>query len=84
LGEDSPRNWEDQIHGLSKFSKTVVCECGQSSFQKSGNGLKGKHGKHGIVQRNDRIKAKQGLDGKTIACWQAEWKAFVKKDIHKC
>lgn len=60
----------------------MLSDCGgQSSFQKFGNGLKEKQGKHGIVEGNDRIKRKLGLHRKTIACWQAEWKGLLKREI---
>lgn len=49
------RNWKDQIPGLSRCLATVVSECGQSSFQKFGNVLKEKNGKHGIVQDQEKV-----------------------------
>lgn len=64
LERDVSRNWEHQINGLSRCLATVVSECGQSSFQRFGNGLKKKNGKHGIV--HDQEKFRFGQDNNSI------------------
>lgn len=81
LEKDVSRNWEDRISGLSRGLTTVVSECGQSSSQKFGNGLKEKNGKHGIVHDREKVGFGQ-KNNSTLAGWMEG--TFEEGNSNKC